>query len=702
MRRTLVLLACLLTFSVSSGSVNAKLQGLDSLVFSRLFSYQKNHQQEIKGYSTNVYTKLLHQTHRRNFTLWTVPTMYTIAKGRRTFMSEQYSRFTFNDFGKFENHRQVYYTTIPRNRSTMNVAVEYLVPNFYGPTIYRDHILSPFCRENRVYYRYTVERSSDQEARLRFRPRFIKNTQLVRGQALVHIPTGRLVQVELEGEFDMIHFRTRTMMGTDSIRAFLPRITQLFGEFKFAGNHITTNIESVFDCPITLPDTVNVDGDEHLIDSLRPIPLSAEERFVYANYRQRHPAPATQEPTPAPSGASGDTVVAPPAAPQDTTPTAPTRRHHNYWKEIGWDLIGEHLIRSLRAETKDGEGYVKLSPIINPQYISYSHRKGFSYKMKLGARYNFSPNVFAELNPNIGYNFKLREFYWTVPLYFVYNPRLEGRFMLIWGNDNRIGNASVLDEIRQEHGDLPELTEKQLDIFDDKYIRFTHNIAPLKWLNIEAGLVYHRRRALNRADMERFGKPTLYSSFAPSVEIKLQPWAKAPLLCIDYERGIKGNDVNITYERWEADLSLKHKMRRTQTLNLRVGGGFYTDRNKNYFLDFSNFRDDNLPEGWDDDWTGNFQLLSSDLYNASNYYIRGNVSYEAPMLAAAMVPILGRYIERERVYLSTLNTSRTALYSELGYGFTCRYFSIGLFASFDRTRYKEMGAKFTFELFRRW
>ena len=63
MRRTLVLLACLLTFSVSSGSVNAKLQGLDSLVFSRLFSYQKNHQQEIKGYSTNVYTKLLHQTH---------------------------------------------------------------------------------------------------------------------------------------------------------------------------------------------------------------------------------------------------------------------------------------------------------------------------------------------------------------------------------------------------------------------------------------------------------------------------------------------------------------------------------------------------------------------------------------------------------------------------------------------------------------
>lgn len=684
MRRRLALLACLLTLLAPQAPA-AKLQGFDSLVVSRLFSYQQRHKQDIKGYSTNVYTKLLHQTHRRNFTLWTVPTMYTIAKGRRTFMSEAYSRFTFKDFGQFENHRQVYYTTIPRNRSTMNVAVEYLVPNFYGTTIYRDHILSPFNRENRVYYRYTVERSTDRQARLRFRPRFVRNTQLVRGQALVDIATGRLVQVELEGEFDMIHFRTRTMMGTDSIRAFLPRITQLFGEFKFAGNHITTNIESIFDCPVTLPDTVNVDGDELFIDSLRPIPLTAEERYVYANYKRPETVNVEQ-----------DTVNI-----EDSTSTS----HHSplsTLKKIGWDIIGENLVRSLRAETKDGEGYVRLSPLLNPQYISYSHRKGFSYKIKLGARYNFSPNVFAELNPNLGYNFKLREFYWTVPLYFVYNPKLDGRFQLIWGNDNRIGNASVLDEIRQEHGDLPELEDKQLDIFDDQYLRLTHHIAPVKWLNIEAGLVYHRRRALNKREMERFGKPTVYRSFAPSVELKIRPWPNGPLLSIDYERGIKGSDANITYERWEADLSLKHKMARTQALNLRVGGGFYTSRNKNYFLDFSNFRDDNLPEGWDDDWTGNFQLLSSDLYNASNYYVRGNVSYDSPLLVAAMVPLLGRYIERERIYWSSLNTSRTALYSELGYGFTCRYFSLGLFASFNRTRYSHFGAKFTFELFRRW
>ena len=699
MRRTLALLVCLLALLTQAFPAR-KLIGLDSLVLTRLFNYQDVHSPDIKGYSTNVYTKLFHQTHRRNFSLWTVPTMYTIAKGRRTFMSEQYNRFTFNDFGQFENHRQVYYTTIPRNRSTMNVIVEYLMPTFYRTTIYRDHILSPFNRDNRVLYRYVIDRVSDRQARLRFRPRFVNNTQLVRGQALVEIATGRLEQVELEGEFDMIHFRTRTMMGTDSIRAFLPRITQLYGEFKFAGNHITTNIESIFDCPITLPDSIDIEGDEQLIDSLRPVPLSDEERFVYASYKRRNDA-YTESPD---SSEVAETSAAPAVADATETPVQEDLQsppsHHNYWKEIGWDLIGENLLRSLRVENDNG--YVKLSPILNPQYISYSHRKGFSYKMKMGARYNFSPKVSVEVNPSVGYNFKLHEFYWTVPLYFVYNPRLDGRFQLTWGNDNRIGNAGVLDEIKQEHGDIPELADKQLDIFDDQYMRFSHNIAPLRWLNVEAGLVYHRRKSLNASEMERFGKPTIYRSFAPSVELKFRPWQKGPVLSVDYERGIKGSDANIAYERWEADLSLKHKMRRLQTLNLRMGGGFYTNRNKNYFLDFSNFRDDNLPEGWDDDWTGSFQLLSSELYNASDYYVRGNISYESPLLAVSMVPILGRYVERERIYLSTLNTSRTALYSELGYSFTSRYFSMGFFASFDRTRFQETGCKFTFELFRRW
>ena len=119
-------------------------------------------------------------------------------------------------------------------------------------------------------------------------------------------------------------------------------------------------------------------------------------------------------------------------------------------------------------------------------------------------------------------------------------------------------------------------------------------------------------------------------------------------------------------------------------------------------MDFANFRDNNLPDGWEDDWTGDFQLLDSRLYNESQYYIRGNLSFETPLLCGYLVPIVGRYVERERIYLSSLSIAHTRLYSELGYSFTCRFFSMGVFASFMNTEYQDLGAKFTFELFRRW
>ena len=71
-------------------------------------------------------------------------------------------------------------------------------------------------------------------------------------------------------------------------------------------------------------------------------------------------------------------------------------------------------------------------------------------------------------------------------------------------------------------------------------------------------------------------------------------------------------------------------------------------------------------------------------------------------IGAFLTPAIGRYVERERTYLSTLSIDHTRQYSEIGYGFSCRFFSMGIFASFLNSDYQDMGCKFTFELFRRW
>lgn len=663
------------------------LTSVDSLVLNRMFSYQECYvggKDTVADYSTNVYVKHLYRAHRRNAMLWVVPSMYAIAKGDRSFVSEQFLKFTFHeDVNHYDQRRLAYYTTIPHQRRTMPILMGLLTPRIYEPTLYGKHVLSPFCRENRVFYKYTTDSIADGQVRLNFRPRYVNNTQLVSGWGVIDRATGRVVETELNGEFDMIRFQTQTTQGEEGMSALLPRLCKTDVDFHFLGNHISSHFEAVYDCPSTLPDTLKVVGNRALIDSLRPYDLSAEEQAVY-DYSDSLRARRTFV---------KDSL-------QAIGGTTEKKRQRNYLKEYGWDLIGEHLLRSLRAQTDNG--YIRLSPIVNPQYLSYSHHKGLSYKMKLRTRYQFGKQLSVELNPVLGYNFKQREFYFKVPLRLKYHEKLDAHADIVWGNDNRIANLSVLDEIRAEHGDLPELANRDLDLFDDYHIRFSHNIKPLKWLSVETGVVFHKRRAFNADDMRWFGKPVEYRSLAPMLSFKIRPKRRAPIFSIDYERGVKGKKSYLEYERWEFDASWKYRMKRMQAFNARLGGGFFTNRGRNYFMDFSNFRDENLPEGWDDDWTGNFQLLKSHQYNQSNYYLRGNLSYESPLLLASFTPLLGRYVERERAYVSSLLIENTRPYSELGYGFTCRYFSMGFFASFLSLKYQEMGCKFTFELFRRW
>ena len=203
--------------------------------------------------------------------------------------------------------------------------------------------------------------------------------------------------------------------------------------------------------------------------------------------------------------------------------------------------------------------------------------------------------------------------------------------------------------------------------------------------------------------MSDFGKATVYNSFAPMLSLKLHPWTKGPTLSIDYERGIKGIiKSDIDYERWEFDASIKHYMKPMRKLNAKLGAGFYSRKKDSYFVDYMHFRDNKLPDGWDDDWSGDFQLLDSRWYNQSRYYARANLSYESPLLATSWLPLIGHYIEKERFYLNILSIDNTRPYSELGYGMTTRFVSLGLFASFLNSDFREFGCNFTFDLFRRW
>lgn len=643
----------------------------DSLLINRIWDFSRNYSEPVNGVEQNLYLRYTFGSQRRNPTLYLVPTMYTIAKGERDYIGESYCRIKYTTPSDYDLHRQVVCGTIPRNRFTMSAMVHYITPNIYGISIYPESLLSPFHHSNRFYYKYRVVQNMGSKAIVRFRPR-VNNTQLIKGSAVVDKETGQVLTVTYEGEFDMLSFKVNTVMNQSIGHQMLPERSTIDAEFNFLGNKVSSTFTAIYNCPITLPDSLDEQDNRELMDSLRPIVLRQQEKMLYQHYDNLR-----QEP---------DTIV------KDTT----VIEKNNKMKEILWDVIGDNLVN--RIHTDAGAFSMSISPILNPLYFSYSKSRGFSYRLKFGLQYTWNSHRYLTFKPDFGYNFKKRLFYYSTPLRMNYNPKRNGFVEFNWANGNRINSGKLVDDIHQRMGEDFAVPE-----FKDQHFQLVNNIVAYDWLELLTGIVYHRRNSTDRSLMRQLDLPEEYRSFAPMMTVRLLPWRKGPVLTANYERSLLNVfKSNLKYERWEFDAAQKIKLSSLRLLNWRAGTGFYTNRSTNYFVDYANFHDENLPSGWEDEWTGQFQLLNSLWYNESDYYVRGHLSLESPLLALGWTPLVGHFVETEMIYASLLSIEHTHLYSEVGYGFTNRYFSTGIFASFLNHKFQSFGCKFTIEIFKRW
>ena len=670
------LLISLLILSMPTAMSGAK---NDSQILDKIYKYHQLHRNEIHNIQDNVYAKFRFNVEKRNVILWLIPSMYVLAKDPREYIRESYNNVTFKNEHDFDVNKQVVTGTIRKNRKAMPVIIEYNTPRIYDITLYDGYMLSPFNRINRHYYRYKQIRQSDGTTRLEFRPK-LYNTQLVNGFAIVETETGRIIRTVINGEFDMLSFCSDVRHENNDSLALMPTQCTTAATFRFMGNRVSTVFNSKYHQSKSLPDSIIEAESMTLMDSLRPVPLAESDKRIYEALAQRQRE--------AEEAAAADT----------------TEHKVNKWKHFWWDIVGDNLVTPLAAESKDKGAEFRLSPIINPLNVRYSGSKGISYKMNLSFHYKFNEHRYLSLEPMFGYNFKQRQFYFTAPLRMTYNPKRNGYAEIVWGNGNRISNSSVLDQINHEHGDSLSFNEPDADKYKDTYVKLTNNIMLYEWFDLETRLVYHQRTAVNKGLMIKYNMPTRYRSFGPALKFKFRPWLeRGPVITVDYERSFKNVlRSNIQYERWELDGQWKMKIAGLRLLNLRTGYGFYTNKSDNFFLDYANFCENNLPEGWDDRWTGNFQLLDSKVYNESNFYYRNNVSYETPMLFATWLPYIGKYIEKERLYFSNVIVQDTRPYFEIGYGLTNRYVSLGFFASFYNTKFQRAGVTFDFELFKRW
>ena len=435
--------------------------------------------------------------------------------------------------------------------------------------------------------------------------------------------------------------------------------------------------------------------DKEKFNELRPIPLSALEDSLYRSYALRQ-----------------DTLL--------RVPKKKKNEHLEFWGELGDMLISSYNVNL------SSMGSVRCSPLINPVLLDYSHSRGFSYKQKFKYSRLFHDGRVLRISPQIGYNFTHKELYVKADADWQYWPEKQASFEVSVGNGNRIYSSVVLDQLKQLPDSTFNFDQLELDYFKDVYLNLFHNIEIVNGLFVKAGVSVHWRYLINNSKviLEKplpdkdwaalRGIRSEYNSFAPRIRIEWTPGmyyymngrrkmnvgSSMPTFMLDYERGIKGVFKSTgAHERWEFDIQQNLKLSGIRSIGYRIGGGMFTKQEDMYFVDFANFARRNLPEGWNDDIGGTFQLLDGRWYNSSRQYWRGNFTYESPFI---LLKPLNRWlglVQQERLYGGILFMPHLNPYIELGYGIGTHIFDVGAFVSTINGQFDTFGFKFTFELF---
>lgn len=699
-------------------------------ILQNIFQFSPFYSKIVDEYKADVYLKGRVRVHKSNKLVKYIPSMFRFEKGVNDYIIESLSEMHYTAPDIYNRKVKALISTFARTKGQLTDLTDFLNMNIYSSSMMSDKLLSPLDKECSQYYTYLLDSIVDEKDIRRYKisilPKF-RSTQLVKGYIWVNDEVWTIHEVQFDGKFDMIEFRLNNIMGKEGDEEFLPVKLNLRLFFNFMGNLLEMNANAWVKYnmvnfykggerrksqkkhhhdltefyQLTI-DSTSMITDRTIFDSIRPIPLSFDEDAIYRVHDVR-------------KNKAGWIV-------NDNNDEINKNKSAEFFGQLGDVLVSSYNVNLA------GIGSVKCSPLINPVMLDYSHSRGISYRQKFKYNRFFPSGRLLRITPQVGYNFSRKEFYLKGKLDFLYWPEKLGGIEVDAGNGNRIYSSVVLDKLNALRDSSMNFSDMNLDYFKDIYLNLFHRIEPVNGLMIKFGASVHWRNLTDKSRfhlkqfIEQAGGGMLhkldfrssYNSFAPRIRIEWTPslyyymngrrkmnvGSNMPTFILDYERGVKGIlGSNDEHERIEFDLQQKIKLNKIRTLSYRTGIGFFTKMDNIYFVDFVNFKRSNLPEGWNDEIGGTFQLLDRRWYNSSRQYWRGHITYESPFILLHPFNSWLGMIQHERLYGGILFMPHLNPYLELGYGIGTHIFDAGIFVSSINGKFDTVGFKFTFELF---
>lgn len=678
-----------------------------------LWKQSEYYGKRIQHFEARLYMKRYVKKNKKNVLIDLVPQMMSFEKGTNEYVSESLSELTFTAPNIYDRKLIAAYGTIPNLKQTSDMIMDYFTLDIYKEKMIGDHLLSPFIYANAEYYLYRVESINNKEAVIAFYPIY-NNTHLVRGRFVMDLESHVVRSTQFEGKYEFMKFEVDLHMGHSGMEVFLPESSDLNFKFNFVGNkleghykakYLYTQISQEYrnrnvkrrKHDLTDQYALSLDTTKYQFDSLlvarnRFFPLTDHEQELYQKYAQRI-----------------DSIEQRRVYLGDET----------HSKLINWGEIGKSMVASSEINAPLF-GKIKTSPLLAPMLFNYSKTRGFDWRQELKIQRDYKHSSLL-VAPLVGYNFTYKEFDWRFKLGYDFWRPVQAHFDLEIGNGFRTYSsdlADILDNIKAK-----DIEDLQLAYFNDVHVKANQRFELFNGFELTLGAVWYNRSLAKKAGMSQEYTDILgdiqdhYTTFAPRVRVDLTPgkyyywdrnkkktvYTPFPTFSVDWEKGIDGIlGSEGTYERYELEISHEREYRVQDRFSYRIGYGKFVDQPDVYFVDFNNFSHNRLPDGWNEEIGGTFQLLDYRWYSSANEYLRGHFTYESPNLfLTRMFRNAAHAIQGERIYVNGLLMHHLTPYMELGYGFATHIFDFGVFASLRTSKINSFGVKFSFELFKK-
>lgn len=693
-------------------------------IMQKVFSYAEQFRPDSLQYVSDVYLRHTVHTKRRGQIVRYVPGMFRLERGSNDYLSELHLRLQHHPPGQFGCKIIAYNSTSRYQRAQRLGNIGRFNAQIYAPQLFSDYILNPLHKRNRKHYRYVLSPQQDTASsilRIDVRPLF--NNELLVQQGVIEIEagTGAVRHFTLRFRHHLQRYLISADMKGTGKQSLLPDRLRITSDFRLSGNKVNELTEIVARHEFQTSDTTRRSDENRYdltsssllridtartitdcgyFDSFRRFPLRKSEQRILEQYKLSH-------------GISTQDGSRPPH-PADSTRNEGGRKR---------EQTQDFLLSSHRFNIGQ-HSQIKLPALITPSMIGWNASKGLSLQTKV--RWDiFTKDYRAipvmELAPKVGYSFKQHQVYWETPFLLRFCPELNGAWSINAGGGAHIYNNRQAEELRHKLEGIGKY-DSLLSIIDsygfhdyrDTYFQTDMALSPVPGLRLTFGARYHRLKLIEwnetaaAAQMKHH-----YSSAGPRVQIEWTPgqyyyrdgrhriplYSPCPTFLLSYERGYAIGRGQTHYERLESDIRYRLPLYAMRTLYFRMGAGFYTQRGNDCFLNYDYFRFSYIPEQWDDEMTGEFQLLSSRWYNESRYYVRFTGTYESPMLFFSRIPLLSGLVQKERFYLNMLTVKSLGIYSELGYAVSTNLLNLGAFVGIAPDHSANVGCKVVLKFF---